>query len=105
MFFVEKYTLEQRGAVDPAPDLEVEGTLLIGVECLLSFYAGQCNYGEDRVSIYAAFHNGVKCFIQRSTWCPAHGYSASGTQESIVSFETGAKIFLTYNVFNFERGK
>ena len=99
--YVELDTLENRGAVDSAPSSEVEGTLLVGTQHVLRFESGQSSYGNDIVYIFPAFHNGERAWLKRAVWSPAYGYSASGTQESIVSFEAGVKLFLERGVFAF----
>src|SRR2546430_16909299 len=99
--YVEYRELECRGAVDPGAPEEVEGTLLVATEAVLKFRDNQSSYGEDYVSILPAFHNGVRCWLRREEWCPAYGYSASGTQEEIISFEDGVKLFLERGVFEF----
>lgn len=99
--YVEWRTLQTRGAVDPGPDEEVEGSLLVGTKSVISYTEGQCSYGEESVSIFPAFHDGKRCWVKRDVWCPAYGYSASGTQEYILPFEDGVKIFLAQGVFAF----
>jgi len=99
--YVEIYELENRGAVDPAPSSDVEGTLLVGTQPVLEFEDNHSSYGNDYVKIYPAFHNGERSWLKRAVWSPAYGYSASATQESIVSFEAGVKIFLERGVFAF----
>ncbi len=101
IWYREVKELENRGAVDPAPSSEVEGTLLIGEEAALEFVSHQSSYGEDATSIFPAFHNGERCWLRRDEWNAAYGYSASGTQESILSFEDGVKLFLEQGVFAF----
>lgn len=99
--YVEYRELECRGAVDPAPSEQVEGTLLVGTKPALQFYDGQTQYGEDRVSIFPAFHNGIRSWLRREVWEAAGHYSASGTQEFVISFEAGVKLFLERGVFGF----
>jgi len=99
--YVEVRELQNRGAIDPAPSSEVEGTLLIGERPVLQFYGNQSSYGEDYISLFPVFHNGQRCWLRRCEWCPAEGYSASGTQDYIISFEDGIKLFLERGVFEF----
>lgn len=99
--YIEWRTLQTRGAVDPAPDDNVEGNLLVGEDAVLQFFSNQSTYGEDSVSIFPAFHNGERCWVKRQSWEPSYGYSASGTQETIISFEDGVKLFLERGVFEF----
>ena len=99
--YVEWQTLQNRGPVDPAPDEPVEGILLVGTKPAIHFYGNETRCGEDAISIFPAVHDGKRCFVKREEWCPSEDYSASGTQEFIVSFEEGVKIFLERGVFNF----
>jgi hypothetical protein len=101
MKYVEWSALACRGAVDPLPPQPVEGRLLVGERAVLSFEGHQSPYGEDVVSLFPAFHNGVRCWVRREEWSPAFGYSASGTSETLLSFEEGVKVFLERGVFAF----
>jgi hypothetical protein len=98
--YVEVRELENRGAIDPAPSSEVEG-LLVGTESVLEFEANHSSYGEDSVEIFPAFYEGKRAWLRRETWQAAYSYSASGTQEFILSFEDGVKLFLERGVFAF----
>jgi hypothetical protein len=100
--YIEWHTLQSRGPVDPAPDEPVEGILLVGTKPALHFYGNESSYGEDSISIFPAIHDGKRCFVKREVWCPAGHYSASGTQEFIISFEAGVKIFLERGIFEFD---
>lgn len=99
--YVERIGLASRGAVDPGPTLLVDGTLLVGTQNVLHYEANHSLYGNDDVYIFPAFHNGVRCWLKRSNWEAAYGYSASGTDESIISFEEGVALFLKAEVFKF----
>jgi len=99
--YVEYRYLENRGAVDPAEPSDVEGTLLVGTQPALKFTANHSQYGEDYVSIFPAFHNGERSWLKRAEWSHAYGYSASGTQEDVLSFEDGVKLFVERGVFAF----
>lgn len=99
--YTEWRSLQTRDAVNPGPNQEVEESLLVATQHVLSFYANQRSYGEDEVSIFPAFHKGERCWVRREVWCPAWGYSASGTQETILSFEEGVKLFIQWEVFSF----
>jgi hypothetical protein len=101
VFYTQWHTLSTRGAVDPGPEEGVDGVLLVATEVALTFSANQNYYGEDAVYILPAFHNGDHCWIRREVWCPEFGYSASGTQEFIISFEEGVKLFLERGIFEF----
>jgi len=99
--YIEVRSLENRGAVDPAPSSEVDGSLLVGVDLALGFDGNESQYGVDSVDIFPAFYRGERCWLRRETWQAAYGYSARGTQESVISFEEGVKIFLERGVFEF----
>lgn len=101
--YVEVRELECRGAVDPSEPEPVEGSLLVGTTSVLEFedHSRAPSYGYDAVDIFPAFHNGKRCWLRRDSWSPAYGYSASGTQEYILSFEEGVKLFLERGVFEF----
>lgn len=99
--YAEWRALQSRVAVDPGPDEAVEGSLLVGTEPAMEFVDNQSSYGCDNVSIFPAFHNGARCWVRREDWEPAFGHSASGTQEFILSFEDGVKLFLEHGMFEF----
>jgi len=101
--YVEVRELECRGAVDPSEPEPVEGSLLVGTTPVLEFedHSRAPSYGYDAVDIFPAFHNGERCWLRRDSWQAAHGYSASGTSEYILSFEDGVKLFLERGVFAF----
>jgi hypothetical protein len=99
--YIEYRDLECRGPVDPGQPEPIEGSLLVGAEPVLSFEDHVSSYGEDSSSIFPAFYNGVRAWVRRDVWSPAYGYSASGTQESILSFEDGVLLFLGRGVFEF----
>lgn len=99
--YIEIESLQNRGAVDPGPDTEVAGSLLVGEQRALQFETAESQYGNDYVEIFPAFHDGQRAWLRRDTWRPAHGYSASGIQEKILSFEDGVKFFLERGVFEF----
>lgn len=91
-----------RGAVDPAPSEEVEGTLLVGTTPILWFDAHETPYGEDRCYIFPASHNSQQCWLRRDVWMPARGYSASGTSEYLLSLEEGVSLLTPHEMFNLE---
>jgi len=99
--YVEVREMENRGAVEPAPSSEVDGSLLVGVEPALEFDGNESRYGSDSIEIFPAFYKGERAWLRRETWQAAYGYSAIGTQESILSFEEGVKIFLEHGAFAF----
>jgi hypothetical protein len=99
--YTEWKTLQNCGAIEPQPDNEVEGILLVGTEVVLKFEDHHSNYGNDYCKIFPAVHKGERCWVRRDTWDAAQGYSASGTQEYIVSFDEGVKLFLERGVFAF----
>jgi hypothetical protein len=99
-----KYThyrvLSTRGPIESGPDIDVDGVLLVADDSpALVFTTRHSDLGHDRVEIYPAFHNGDQSWLRRCTWMPGFGYSASGTQESILPFEDGLRIFLERGVF------
>ena len=98
--FYRRWSLAQRGAVDPLPDDPVEGILLVANEDeVLRWEDNESQYGHDVCSLYPAVHNGNLSWLICETWSAAHGYCASGRHESIVSFEEGCKILLERGVF------
>jgi hypothetical protein len=99
--YTEYRELACRGAVDPEPSVAVEGILLVGTEPALEFYDNQSSYGEDSVSLYPAVLNGERSWLKRSEWQASHGYSATGTNECVIPFEAGVKLFLERGVFEF----
>ncbi|HYU72935.1 MAG TPA: hypothetical protein VEL31_09665 [Ktedonobacteraceae bacterium] len=103
--YVEYRKLECRDAINPTAPEEVEGTLLVGTRPALEFESNYSQYGNDYVKIFPAFHNGQRAWLERAVWCPAYGYSASGTQEYILSFEAGMKLFLERGVFEFKQAE
>ena len=99
--YVLKRFLEPRTAVDEGPDIEVKGLLLVSKIYVLKYWANQSSTGCDCVYVYPAIHNGKKKFVLRSIWCPVEGYSASGTQETIISLNAGIKLLVEHDVFQF----
>lgn len=100
--YIEWETLASRGAVDQGPDIEVQGLLLVSEQRALKFDTPGGQFGYDAVELFAAVHDGKRAWVRRDTWCPNHGYSASGVSEEILSFEDGVKLFLERGVFAFE---
>jgi len=96
MHFKTKTALSQRGAVEPRPDVAVEGVLLVGGKLPFDWVEGESNYGWDRCRMAPALHQGRWSWLISRVWCPAEGYSASGKEEEIVPFEKGIEILLAH---------
>lgn len=96
--FFEKAHLQQRGAVGPAPDEYING-LLVDDSPIGRWEEGECQYGSDAVRIYPAYHCGKKAFLLERVWCPELGYCASGTEETVISFEEGVKLLLAHGAY------
>ena len=103
MQFVEKRFLRKRYAVESAPSVPVHGTLLVSTRPVLTFIDNETQFGEDYIDIFAAFHNGSRCWLRRATWSPAPRYSGEGVEEEILSFEEGVRLFLEHGVFQFDQ--
>lgn len=101
MRYIEKKTLANRGAIDPEPDEDVEGILLVAEKAIFGWDSGHIRYGHDSNSLSPAIYNGKRAWLLQSVWQPASGYCASGTTESILDFESGAKILIEQGVFSF----
>jgi hypothetical protein len=95
-------SLETRGAAGPGEPESVNGSLLVGPR-ILSYVGNEGPYGSDSISLFPAFYNGGRCWIERLDWYPVHGYSASGAQESIISFDDGVRIFLERGMYKFPK--
>jgi len=94
-------TLRTRGPVEQEPDREVDGLLLVGDRAALAFEDRHSAAGCDAVTIYPAFTGAepFQCWLVHRRWHAAHGYSASGVQEQVISFTEGVQIFLERGVF------
>jgi hypothetical protein len=95
MLFKEKDFLLCRGAVNQNEPERIEN-LLIGERAIGKWddRSRSPGYGWDYVKMYPAYYKGEKTFVEERIWCPAEGYSASGTEERVISFEEGVKILL-----------
>jgi hypothetical protein len=100
MKYLIKETLQCRGAVDPEPPQEVSGILLMGEYPIATWETGHTNTGCDCVRIYPAIFNGGKSWVKECTWEPAAGYSASGTEEVILTFGEGVEQLLEHGSYN-----
>jgi len=98
--YKEVRTIANRGAIEQAEDSDIFG-LLVGDQLALKYDDNHSQYGYDAVRIYPAFYDGKRSWFKTERWYPGHGYSASGYQEIILSFEDGVKIFLERGVFSF----
>lgn len=102
VFFVEWSALQTRGAVDPGP-AEAIKSLLVGTESVLSWEDNLSLYGWDSCELFPAWHKGERAWLRRDVWCASEGYSASGTQEYVLSFEEGVKLLIEHGKFAFPR--
>lgn len=102
--FVEKKTLANRDAINPMPDEDVEGVLLVAEEPALTWEDGHIRFGHDYNSLFPAVYKGEKAWLLQAVWQPVRGYCASGTTESILNFENGAKILIDQGKFSFSMG-
>lgn len=100
MDFREKRTLQQRGPVDSEPDSEVE-TFLVSTTCVLRWDSAHSQCGHDSNLLYPAWIAGKRGFMRRSVWQPSRGYSASGTEEWLLSFEEGVALLVEHHVYDF----
>jgi hypothetical protein len=98
MTYTERNTLMRRGAVDQEPDVEVN-TFLLGDRSIANFEEGHGRYGCDWVGIIPAWVEGSRAFLIQQTRSPAAGYNAEGTEETIISFEEGVRLFLEKGLF------
>lgn len=89
-----KNSLLCRGATEQEADMQIDGLFLIGDDSIASYTDGECRYGENYCDIFPAVLGGEKCFLLREQWSPCNGYSASGTDETILTFEEGITLLL-----------
>ena len=99
--YIEKKTLECRGAVAPEPDEDVDGILLVAEKSISLSPSGHIRYGHDGRTIRPAIYNGARAWLLACIWQPARGYCASGTTECIISFEDGVKQLIDSEYFSF----
>lgn len=99
--YIEYTSLRQSSNTEQIADAPIYGTCLVGTEPVLTFEANHSNFGYDDVSLFPAFHKGDRRWLKREEWNAAPGYSAYGTNETIIAFETGVKLFLEHGVFAF----
>lgn len=106
-------TLRTRGPIEQLPDRGVDGVLLVGQEPAIEFEDRHSIAGHDRVALYPAFgdaealdclgaNGGARCWLELRRWVGAHGYSAHGAEERLITFEAGVRIFLERGVFAFD---
>jgi len=100
MMYIEWKRLQTRGAVEPGPDETVEGSLLVG-DRICSWEDNYSSYGCDWSQLYPAFFKGERCWVRRNVRCPALGYSASGCEEIVLSFQKGVEILIEQGMFLF----
>ena len=98
--YTEKKTLQCRDAISPIADEDIEGILLIGDKEITVQGHGN-RFGRDAKTIVPAIHNGKRVWLTRCIWQPASGYSAFGTAEVVIPFETGVKMLIENGYFSF----
>lgn len=99
--YIEQTTLSNRGPVDQGAEIDIAGSLLVGTDYALTYREDFTTYGHDTVYIFPAFVNGERGWLKRAVRDANFGYSASGTQETILTFDEGVKIFLEHETFKF----
>lgn len=113
ILFYEKRFLESRkadGSDEPGPSFPlppfvedlgklVPGSLLVGTKCVLTLETHVEQYGSDCTELFPAWHNGVRAWLRRDTWCPAEGCSGSGIHEEILTFASGLNLFPIGEIF------
>ncbi len=99
MKFIEITSLRNCGPIDQEPDSETDGSLLVGEERVGTYLDRVSSCGHDFVEVFPAYHRGEKAWLLTATWEAAQGYSASGIQDTVVSFEEGCRLLLTHGAF------
>ena len=99
--YIEHKTLRTRDTTRSTEDIAVDGILLVGDEPALIYQDRHNSAGHDDVELYPAVYNGNRAWLQRRSWQPGFGYSAYGTQDTVMDFKTGVGIFCERGVFNF----
>jgi len=93
MLFEERYTLNCRGAIEGQEPEPVE-SLLVSTEPIASWMANHISYGHDDCSLWPAWHSGKRVWLLREVWSAARGYSAWGTQDTVLGLEQGIKLLI-----------
>lgn len=95
--------LARRGAVEQDRDepLPKDDLLMVTDRPVLEWYGEDSHYGQDRCTLYPAVRKGARCWMLQKVWYPARGYSASGTEQEVISFQDGVELFLERGVFKF----
>jgi hypothetical protein len=88
--YERKLYLANRGPVSPEPDTEIEDLYIS--DCVLEWNEEPGPYGGDMYYLFPAIHHGKKCYLLRAVWSAAYGYSASGTEETVISISEGLKL-------------
>lgn len=101
MKFLVKRTLEQRGPIESEGCIEVEGTLLVSENPIISYYEDHRREGCDAVALYSAFYNGERAWLKDATWCANSPYCASGTEEIILDYKEGIDILVERDAIPF----
>ena len=91
-------TLLQRDANEQGADAAVEGVLLVG-QCVASFLTNHSGYGYDVTHIKPAVYKGEHAWLRVDSWCAASGYSSSGDEETILTFEEGVRLLVEHGQF------
>ena len=104
MNYSEQSTLMQRGPVEQMEDIEVE-VFLRGDRTIAIWDEGHQQAGHDECLLFPAFAKGGRCWLLSRRWHAGGGYSASGTEEEILTFEEGVKLLCEkgcWSAFPFE---
>jgi hypothetical protein len=101
VLYREKRTLAQRGPVESREDYELPTPVLVGLDSVLRWTEDERDTGHDSCLLFPAWSDGKRAWVVRRDWCPAWGYSASGTEEEVIDFEAGVCLLIEHGVFHF----
>ena len=93
LIFEERYTLQCRGAIEGLEPEPID-SLLVSPTPVAMWVANRISYGHDDCSLFAAWRSGDRAWLLREVWSPARGYSAWGTQDTILGLEAGIRILV-----------
>lgn len=96
MKFIEQFTLACRGPIEQLEDEAVSETLLVGDRAVAEWEDGHTHAGYDCVQLRPAYYGGRRSWLVARRWCPGHGYSAEGYEESVVDLETGVRLAIEH---------
>lgn len=96
MKFTLKTSLNDRGPIDSLPDRPVGKHTLLVAEKVATFATSFDRAGHDMTTLMPAVHDGMHCFLRKDVWVPAHGYSAEGACEEIISIEEGVRLMMEH---------